>query len=68
MTLLEGVQLANSGKLLWDAFGPLLQESMEQNLPTVSIDDLKAKSASLGKHIDELDLEIALKEIRDAQR
>lgn len=67
MTLLEGVQLANSGKLIWDAFGPVLQTAMEQGLKEVTISDLKAKSAALGRHIDELDVEIALKEIRDAR-
>jgi hypothetical protein len=66
LKLLEVVRLANTGKLVWDVVGPLLQGAMEQDLPTVTIADLADKSALLGQHITELDIAIAAKELRDA--
>lgn len=64
--LLTAVKLANTGKMLWDVVGPLLQQSMENNRPTILISDLKQKSDDLGEDIEELDFELAEKEARDA--
>lgn len=54
MTLLEAVRLVNTGVLLWNVVGPLLQGAMENGEDTVSLDDVEAASAEAGQDLDAL--------------
>ena len=65
MNALEAVQLANTGVLLWEALGPSLQRAMESG-EDVSMADVEAASARLGADLDQLQVAIELKKIRDA--
>ena len=66
VTWLEAVKMANTGAMVWDVVGPLLQDAMQNDRPTISITDLKEKSAALGRDISDLDAAIAERRARDA--
>lgn len=53
MTPLEIVKLANTGMLLWEQVGPLVQRAMETG-EDVSLDELEAASGKLGSDLDAL--------------
>lgn len=58
-TLLEAVQLANTGVLLWNVVGPLLEQALAAGEEAISLDDLEAKSAEAGVELDALAAAIA---------
>lgn len=64
MTPLEVVQLANTGVLLWDTVGPLVQTAME-NGTEVSLADVEAASVEAGHSLDGLRAAIEEKKKRD---
>lgn len=64
MTPLEVVQLANTGVLLWDTVGPLVQEAME-NGTDVSLADVETASVEAGHSLDGLRAAIEEKKKRD---
>lgn len=66
MTPLEVIQLTNTGVLLWETVGPLVQRAMESG-ENVSMDDVERASVQLGSDLDTLRVEIELKKIRDAK-
>lgn len=64
LTPLEVVQLANTGVLVWDAVGPLVQQAMENGVD-VTIDDVEKASVQAGHDISDLRLAIEAKKLRD---
>lgn len=68
-TLLGIVEAANTGLMVWDVAGPLVQHFMEMgkgSLDVITDDDLAAASLQLGLDIDELHQAIAEKKLRDS--
>lgn len=53
-SLLEAVQLANTGVLVWNVVGPLLETALAAGESTISLDDLEAKSVEAGVELDAL--------------
>lgn len=66
MTPLEAIQLTNTGVLLWETVGPLVQRAMESG-EDVSMDDVERASVQLGADLDKLRVAIELKKLRDKQ-
>ena len=58
-SLLEAVQLANTGVLLWNVVGPLLETAMAAGESTISLDDVEIASAQAGQDPDALAAAIA---------
>lgn len=54
MEILAIVKLLNTGILVWDKVGPLIQGAMERGESTVSVDDLESASGQLGADLQEL--------------
>lgn len=68
-TMLGIVQAANTGLMVWNVAGPLLEHFMEAGksvLEVITDDDLKAASVQLGLDIDDLHQAIEDKKKRDA--
>lgn len=61
LKLLEVVRLANTGVLIWDVVGPLLQSAMENGAETVPMEDVEEAAAEAGEDLDALRLAIAEK-------
>lgn len=53
-TLLELVQLGNTGVLLWSAIGPLLENALAAGAAEVSLDEVELASAQAGQDLDAL--------------
>lgn len=54
MELLAIIKLVNTGVLVWDKVGPLVQSAMEKGETSVSMADLEAASGLLGKNLQAL--------------
>lgn len=65
LTPLEVVKLVNTGVILWDAVGALIQRALE-NGTDVTMDDVEAASTATGKDLDALRAAIEAKKLRDA--
>jgi len=61
LSLLEIVQLANTGVMAWKAAGPLLQQALERGENAVTLDQVKAAQAGASQGIDQLTAAIAAK-------
>lgn len=59
MKLLEIVRALNSGILLWQTVGPLVQLAMENGQDEVPLDDVRSAQAMAGLALDGLDEAIA---------
>ena len=69
MNLLGLVQTANTGLMVWETAGPLIEHFLAMGkgaLDDITDEDLKLASATLGSDIDELHAAIEAKKLRDA--
>lgn len=57
--LLEVVQLANTGVLMWNVVGPLLEQALAAGESTVSLDEVEIAAAQAGADLDALAAAIA---------
>lgn len=67
-TLLNIVKGANTGELVWETAGPLIQHLMEAGKEAdevVTDEELKQASIDLGQDLSDLDAAISRKEARD---
>ncbi len=58
MTPLEVIKLVNTGILVWDSVGELVQEALEKGTP-VSLDQVRAAAEESETSLDELEEAIA---------
>ena len=58
-SLLEAVRAVNTGILLWEDVGPLIERALANGDKGIDLNDIAVKSEGLSEAISDLDTEIA---------